>query len=34
MMLARIMATSQIDLEPAIGNEALQRAREARRSSA
>ena len=31
MMLARIMATSQIDLEPAIGSEALQAAR--RRSS-
>jgi 4-carboxymuconolactone decarboxylase len=31
MMLARIMATSQIDLEPAIGGEALQAAR--RRSS-
>jgi len=27
MMLARIMATSQIDLEPAIGGEALQAAR-------
>jgi 4-carboxymuconolactone decarboxylase len=30
MMLARVMATTQIDLEPAIGHEALHRAREFR----
>jgi alkylhydroperoxidase family enzyme len=33
MMLARIMATSEIDLEPAIGAEALQRSRESRRAN-
>jgi alkylhydroperoxidase family enzyme len=32
MMLARVMATTHIDLEPAIGNEALRRARDSRRA--